>query len=354
MAQEWETRARREFELNNRANGRKLLSVVMDAERFAAEGSLSASKAEELIRKLHRISDPKAKAPSLSSYWKELIERESRHLKPSSIRNMTFAFKRWSAALGKRMTAPLVRLRLDDLEAALPKMADGLSPMTVDLYRGELMRVLNHAVARRVIDSNPAKPLKTAAKLGGLRKPTRKGVFESDEIKALLDAADEEWRGMILCGFYTSLRLMDVARLSSEDIEGGFIPSTSKKTGTDTDTPIHPRLKEWLDGKEGAFFPNQRDASNTTVSSRFGALMKKAGVPRERTVRKRQFKRSFHSLRHSFASIVANSGVPQDVRMALTGSSDPKVASRYVHVSDEALLDAIAALPNLEVEEVSA
>jgi integrase len=354
MAQEWEVRARKEFAAKNVMAARAFLTVVMEAERLASDGALSASKTEELVRKIHRLADPEAKPVSLASHWDDVVSRETGVLGDSSINNLTAGKKRWTLGLGKKMDAPLAKLRLDDFEAAFPKMSAGLSTGTVNQYREVLLRVLNDAVGRKLIDNNPAARLKTAAKMPGLKVQPRKGAFTPEEIKALLSVADDEWRGMILAGFYTSLRLMDVAGLSSDDIEGGFIHATSQKTGTDTDTPIHPRLLEWIGKRKGAFFPEQKDASNATVSTRFSALMKKAGVPRERVVRKRTYKRSYHSLRHSFASLVAMAGIPQDVRMALTGSSDPKVASRYVHVSDEKLMDAIAALPNLEIEEGAA
>lgn len=351
QAQAWLVRARKEAEARTIPQGQAFLRLVLDAERLAADGLLTASKAEEIIRKIHALSDPDAKPVSLAQYWDGLIRRELPTAGPATIENMRFAKKRWTAALGDKMEIPLPKLTLDHLEKALPRMAEGLAPATANLYRGELLRVLSDATGRKVIDSNPGIRLKTASKLQGLKETTPKGVFTPDEIKTLLEAADDEWRGMILGGFYTALRMMDVAKLSSDDIEAGFILTTSAKTSTDTDTPIHPRLKEWIGNRQGPFFPNQRDATNATVSTRFSALMKKAGVPKLRTVRKRTFKRSFHSLRHTFASIVANEGIPQDVRMALTGSSDPKVASRYVHVSDEKLMEAIATIPNIEFEE---
>lgn len=354
QAQAWLVRARKEAKERTSREGQAFLRVVMDAERMATEGQLSASKAEELVRRIHQLANPDALPVSLGSYWEEFVRRETPHLAERTVKNLGYAKKKWKTALGKKWEAPLAKLTLDDFETAFPKMAKGLVAETVTLYRSILLQVLNDAVGRKVIDSNPAKRLKTASKLKGLSETIPKGVFTPEEVKALLETADDEWRGMILAGFYTSLRLMDVAKLTSEQVEDGFIFTTSTKTKTDTDTPIHPRLAEWIGDREGPFFPRQKDAINATVSTRFSALMTKAGVEKLRTVRKRTFKRSYHSLRHTFASIVANADIPQDVRMALTGSSDPKVASRYVHVSDEKLMEAVAAIPNIEIEEGAA
>lgn len=347
-AQEWEVRARKEFNAKNELSARAYLRLVLDAERMAAEGTLTASKTEEIVRRIYAITNPGAGTVTLTSHWNDVSRREAASLGASSIKNLKAAKKRWEKALGKKMDVGLSKLCLDDFEAAMPTMAAGLSAKTVDLYRTMLLKVLNDAVARKIIDLNPASLLKTSSRIKDVKETIPRGVFTPDEIRKLLEAADDEWRGMVLAGFYTSLRLMDVAKLSSDQIEDGFICVTSAKSRTETDTPIHPRLAKWIGNRKGPFFPSQAAETNAAVSTRFSALMKRAGVPKLRTVRTRTFKRSYHSLRHTFATWVANSEIPQDVRMALTGSSDAKVASRYVHTSDERLMDAIATLPHLD------
>ena len=48
-------------------------------------------------------------------------------------------------------------------------------------------------------------------------------------------------------------------------------------------------------------------------------------------------RRTFHSLRHSFNSALANAGVAEEVRMKLTGHSSKDMNSRYTHLQVEAL-----------------
>ena len=78
--------------------------------------------------------------------------------------------------------------------------------------------------------------------------------------------------------------------------------------------------------------------------------MGRAGVDRHRVQvsRRRKFSRkSFHSLRHSFASALANAGVSPELRMRLSGHKSETVHQRYTHVQLEPLKAAIAALPSL-------
>jgi integrase len=56
---------------------------------------------------------------------------------------------------------------------------------------------------------------------------------------------------------------------------------------------------------------------------------------------------SFHSLRHSFSSILANAGVSEERRMALTGHKSRDMHQHYSHHELEQLQKAVALLPSL-------
>jgi integrase len=43
-------------------------------------------------------------------------------------------------------------------------------------------------------------------------------------------------------------------------------------------------------------------------------------------------KRTFHSLRHSFNSVLANAGVTEEIRMKLTGHKSKAMNERYTHL----------------------
>jgi site-specific recombinase XerD len=58
-------------------------------------------------------------------------------------------------------------------------------------------------------------------------------------------------------------------------------------------------------------------------------------------------KLSFHSLRHSFNSALANHGVDQETRMKLTGHSSVAVNGDYTHLELPKLKAAVQKLPFL-------
>jgi integrase len=80
------------------------------------------------------------------------------------------------------------------------------------------------------------------------------------------------------------------------------------------------------------------------LSEGFKRIMRRAGVDTQLSEGKgvRKFcKRTFHSLRHSFTSSLANAGVPEEIRMKLTGHTTRDIHTRYTHHEHESLKNAI-------------
>ena len=105
-----------------------------------------------------------------------------------------------------------------------------------------------------------------------------------------------------------------------------------RKTGAEVVTVVHPALEDHLlslptpKSDDEYIFPTLAGRSvGGPLSKEFRELMEQAhidrGVIRERTSRggRSVSALSFHSLRHSFSSILANAGVSEERRMALVG-----------------------------------
>jgi len=71
-----------------------------------------------------------------------------------------------------------------------------------------------------------------------------------------------------------------------------------------------------------------------SVKRAFQSARKRAGLPDVRV----------HDLRHTFASRLINSGVPDRIVQKLLGHSTPGMTLRYTHPSEEALRRAVATL----------
>jgi integrase len=192
-----------------------------------------------------------------------------------------------------------------------------------------------------------------------------KDVFTSEQVGVLVAEAKGDWKGAILCGFYTGLRLKDVTELKWESIDAGLtklelVPAKTrrKKKNRKVVIPIHSQFAKWLRkqtrgiGKAPVFpsLAGKSGGGKSGLSSSFKRIMERAGIQgrilRERNGEGRsQSSLSFHSLRHSFNSALANAGVDQEIRQKLIGHASAAMNEVYTHRELEPLRAAIAALP---------
>ena len=225
------------------------------------------------------------------------------------------------------------------------RQSRGLAPSTLNADMTILSAAFNAALRQGHISVNPClaiEPLRD--KIAG-----RKQTFSPEQVTALLKAANGEWRGLILVAFYTGQRLGDCANLQWKQIdlvsEIKTVRFEQGKTGTVVIVAIHPVLEDYLLSlpapkiDDAYLFPSLAQRNISPLSKAFKTIMERANIE-QRVIRDRSQSGSgrrvnaltFHSLRHSFSSILANAGISEETRMALTGhitASNSKVhASR--------------------------
>ena len=85
-------------------------------------------------------------------------------------------------------------------------------------------------------------------------------------------------------------------------------------------------------GEHEYLFVNSRtDKPYVTISKQWSRVRKVAGVPFLR----------IHDLRHAFASFLVSNGVSLWTVSTLLGHSDPKISTRYAHLTTKALESAV-------------
>jgi integrase len=181
-----------------------------------------------------------------------------------------------------------------------------------------------------------------------------------EEFSKLLEAADGEWKTLILIGFYTGLRLKDVALMKSKSIN--ILDSTINLTVAKTkyklkQIPIYHQLLEAIssnyDANREYLLPNianQYNQDARKITDKVKELIKSIGLEtnQERESGKRKASvRGFHSLRHTFVSMCASEGIPQSVVQSLVGTTTKAVMEIYTHTSPEQKKDAIKLLPDV-------
>jgi integrase len=214
-----------------------------------------------------------------------------------------------------RRQSPLASITASDVEGFLhAEKTRGLSNVTANAGVRVLQIALNAAKRKGVITSNVAEAVDLLAE-----DPDKRLPFTLDQVRALLEVADREWRGLILLGFYAGMRLGDAARLTwaNMDLENRVVVFQAQKTakrkkgaGKNTIVDLHQDLMTYLGGltvsENASIFPElsrQPVGGADGLSGRFGRLMNKAGILAPLGVAKggngRVFRAlSFHSLRH--------------------------------------------------------
>ena len=204
-----------------------------------------------------------------------------------------------------------------------------------------------------------------------------------DELERLLKAATKagnEWRRLFVVGIYTGLRLGDCCclRWDSVNLERGVIQLVPTKTrkhahGQPVTIPIHPQLKAELSTpilessstrstcstRLSSIFVNPMLAdyyknSKWRVSHGLELIFKAAHIEtsvRLEGRRTRTPEATFHSLRHTFVSLAANAGVPLPIVASIVGHSSTAMTRHYYHENEDALRQAVAAIPAIGMRE---
>lgn len=330
----------------------KAFSVIVEtAAREAASGELTLARAEELLHRLHKHANPDFKDSTLAEFWKQWIAEQRRHVGTSTATGYDQDLALFTDALGKRvMAAPVTSLTTDQVNAAIDKVkkAGGRRASTINKALASLRRVMEAAVAQKLATHNPAKQSRALRQEDSIER----APFTVAEIRAMLSHKDtsDEWRGAITIAAHTGLRLSDVLSLSRKHVDGSHLvimPGKTSRQKKVITVPLTPPCIAWIGLRKGDFFPTLKKQATPTTSMQFSAIMGKAGVPKEiEQPGGLKASRSFHALRHTFTSWLADADIHADVRQKLTGHSSSKIHAKYTH-HDEALDRAVGTLPAL-------
>lgn len=228
----------------------------------------------------------------------------------------------------------LEELTIADAENFLfEKRLSGIKPETYNFYYSGL-RFLYKRILKQNWDEDDIPRMKRDRPL-----PV---VLSKEEINAILDATPNLKHKAILATMYSAgLRVSEVVHLHYDDISRShhWIHVRNSKNRTDRYTILADRTLNLLTEYWFAFekprnilFPSSYSGGYieiNTVNQFLKASAKKAGIRKNI---------SSHSLRHSFASHLLESGCDIKYIQTLLGHMDPKSTEIYLHVSDKTLL----------------
>lgn len=352
---------------------RQIQAILVRVGEDAVRMTLNATKARAYLTEILKVSTgedlPHFTIRSWAEEWKA---RKFPSVAPATQSRYKGSLRRFIEWLGEKADRPLESITVTDMRKFRDDLeAEGRGPRTCQFYVADVGSMLRAALREGLILHNPATALEPkSSKPEVTRKP-----FTIAEVTKLVNAAPtEDWEGVILLGAFAGLRLGDASKLQWENIDLTqgtltIIPAKTKRKGRVVTVPMHPELRGFLAkkrktaGSDEAVFPDLHGipvTGRSGLSRRFKSIMEKAGIPQNigkskaavktepgNKRRHRLPERSFHSLRHTFTSWLANADVAPELRMKLTGHTTADVHAGYTHHELATLSDAVTKLPKL-------
>ena len=340
----------------------KALAVAMEYERachMARRGDLVETQAREVLKDIMKRADmgETLQSVSIKAHFEDWLKGKCEAKASSTGKRYGKAVEDFLETLGIRATKNISSLTAGDVKRFLAfRRAKKLSPTTLNLDVKIIRTALNAARREGLIPTNPAE----AVELPEVNSMER-GTYTQAEVKMLVDAAEGEWKLLIMLAYYTGARMGDCCRMQWEgvDLAAGTLTFTQTKTGAKVTAPLHPALLAELNTLAGSDKPQifilpgmaaLKSGGRHGLSEGFKRIMRKAGLDLQ-TVKgggKRMFsRRTFHALRHTFTSALANQNVSAEMRMKLTGHTTTAMHQKYTHHEMENLRAAIEKIPSL-------
>jgi integrase len=245
---------RKSTKKRKRAEAKEILDAWQKAADRAATGNLDQARIREIVLEtVERVTGKRIDSPTVSQWLERWIRTEKGAVAPRTMMRYEQIVRDFLGSIGAHAQAPLEALSTGAiLEFKERWLSGGRSPRTVNQTIKILKRPFKIALDQGLIDRNPVaaiRPIRTTT--------TKKDVFSPEQIQRLLETAEDDWKGMILAGYFTGARLVDLARLTWSDID------LSRRTIT------------FVQGKTRAVVPNS-DSSGALDTNGLAASVRQA------------------------------------------------------------------------------
>ncbi len=322
------------------------------------QGTLIEAQARKVVSEIvERATGVPLQFASAADYLTEWIKTQEGSVEPASFRKYSQAIREFVQALADRSKLSLAAISMADVTAFRDRSARmGRTPGTIKGLLKVISKAFEQAHKHGLIPHNPCKAVPALKD----REKKAKECFTLRQIRQLLAAADDDWKGLILFGYFTGMRLQDIVHLTWDNVDLGteVVSCKERKTGKHNLWELHPDLLKWLKARgqglpKAYLLPELKSLSEGHLSRSFTRFMKRAGVVGA-LIRKKTGEAgrnlsglTFHSLRHTFVSGLDAQGVPEELRMKIVGHMSVDVHRNYTHHTDERLKGIIAGIPGI-------
>ena len=341
----------------------KICFAWEQAAEMARRRELTAAQGRKVIAEMVKISSGETmNFHSVEDWLNEWLANKTGGVAEATMLRYRQVIRDFLEHLGPaRAKASLESVSQNDLIRFRDKLwHEGRSATTCNMVVKKVLSVPFEAA--RKMGFIPTNPVAAVNNLRDRGIKSGREPFSDEEIGRLLGCAHGDWHGAILLAVNTGLRLGDVANLCWEaiDFERRVIRVTTGKTGSALVLPSHRDFEKWLLCRSrgigrAPIFPElagKRISGDGGLSAQFRAILEAASIKGRVVTRtgkgRATHSKTFHALRHTFISRLANVGVEPDIRQKLAGHADPKGHANYTHHEEKTMRAAIDKLPSLK------
>lgn len=331
------------FQLDYYHNGKRIRETISAIEFLPTDTKeqrqqktriINKTKADleiELANQSSGLVSRQLKKASFINYFESLTKKKS----PNTRGTWETTLKHIEDFQGKKLKFEDVTERW--LEKFSSYLLNEVSQNSAITYLQKVNAALNLAVKQKIIVENPYKFISKP------KKEEKEMVFlTKDEVQKIINTPffDDEVKRAFLFGCYTGLRFSDITALKWTNIKDGRIHLTQTKTKGAIYIPLSNNAEHILelqkDNTETIF---KLSAHNNSVNRTLRKLIVRTNIKKNI---------SFHSGRHTFATLLITAGVNIYTVSKLLGHKDIESTLVYAKVINEEKEKAINSLPKFE------
>jgi integrase len=327
-----------------------------EVERF---GGLTKAAAAKKLSKAHAMLADGATVEQVLADVFGAISGERLSFKDALPHYLSYAEKRKKASTLHRDIQRLARVQRESwAKELLPRIrpeqltrfaqrrrAEGASAPTVNRDLAIISAVFKWAVSMGFVDENPTRRVQRFNERGRERRVYLTGP----EARALIAASDDALRPLVLCALHTGMRRGELLALRwrSVDFERGCLtvePAT-EKTGRGRVIPMTDELAGTLAALRQARPVRRLDRQDHVFTRADGkpwgpatarkmflkAVLCCSSIPEDK-----RDEVTFHTLRHTAATLMVSKGVPLFDVAKILGHSSLSMTMRYAHFAPDA------------------
>ena len=305
-----------------------------DRETLQIAENIRAKRLIEWQRKQHAFKPPTKLRENFVAYFENIVNE-----KPADRSSWQCTLKKVKTFTGGRLS--FLEIDEDWLRRFQKFLLSEVSAITAWHYYSNVKQALNRALREKILPEDPSQNIPS------IKKPDIKREYLIlGEIMKLIKARcpNLNVRDAFLFSCFTGLRYSDIRNLKWLNINDGVIEFRQQKTKDLQYLPLSQSAKNILDSKKGE--NHKKDDIVFNLPSKH-AVWKNIKIWVENAgINKRV---SFHTGRHTFATLSLTSGIDLYTVSKLLGHKNINTTQVYAKIIDEKRKEAIDKLPVIDL-----